>query len=132
MCSAFASVYFEKLLKADRKPSLWLRNIQLAVYGSVVAMVGGKNYGKSSFNRAVQAKRQPGSTFKLFVYLAAFRAGMTPDDRIDDTPFTTGSYRPSNHGGKYRGRITLRQAFAASSNVAAVRLTQQVGVDNVI
>lgn len=100
--------------------------------GSVVAMVGGKNYGKSSFNRAVQAKRQPGSTFKLFVYLAAFRAGMTPDDRIDDTPFTTGSYRPSNHGGKYRGRITLRQAFAASSNVAAVRLTQQVGVDNVI
>ena len=100
--------------------------------GSVVAMVGGKNYGKSSFNRAVQAKRQPGSTFKLFVYLAAFRAGMTPDDRIDDTPFTTGSYRPSNHGGKYRGCITLRQAFAASSNVAAVRLTQQVGVDNVI
>ena len=100
--------------------------------GSVVAMVGGKNYAKSSFNRAVQAKRQPGSTFKLFVYLAAFRAGMTPDDMVDDTPFTSGSYRPANHGGKYRGRITLRQAFAASSNVAAVRLTQQVGVDNVI
>ncbi|WP_167303427.1 PBP1A family penicillin-binding protein [Sphingobium vermicomposti] len=100
--------------------------------GSVVAMVGGKNYGKSSFNRAVQAKRQPGSTFKLFVYLAAFRAGMTPEDMIDDTPITTGSYRPANHGGKYRGKITLRQAFAASSNVAAVRLTQKVGVDNVI
>ena len=100
--------------------------------GSVVAMVGGKNYRKSSFNRAVQAKRQPGSTFKLFVYLAAFRAGMTPEDMIEDTPITTGSYRPANHGGKYRGRITLRQAFAASSNVAAVRLTQKVGVDNVI
>lgn len=100
--------------------------------GSVVAMVGGKNYAKSSFNRAVQAKRQPGSTFKLFVYLAAFRAGMTPDDMIDDTPITTGTYRPANHGGKYRGRITLRQAFAASSNVAAIRLTQKVGVDNVI
>lgn len=100
--------------------------------GSVVAMVGGKNYEKSSFNRAVQAKRQPGSTFKLFVYLAAFRAGMMPDDMIDDTPITTGSYRPANHSGKYRGRITLRQAFAASSNVAAVRLTQKVGVDNVI
>jgi penicillin-binding protein 1A len=100
--------------------------------GSVVAMVGGKNYAKSSFNRAVQAKRQPGSTFKLFVYLAAFRAGMTPEDMIDDTPITTGSYRPANHGGKYRGRISLRQAFAASSNVAAVRLTQKVGVDNVI
>ncbi|HEX7741174.1 MAG TPA: transglycosylase domain-containing protein, partial [Sphingobium sp.] len=100
--------------------------------GSVVAMVGGKNYRKSSFNRAVQAKRQPGSTFKLFVYLAAFRAGMTPEDFIEDTPITTGTYRPSNHGGKYRGRITLRQAFAASSNVAAVRLTQKVGVDAVI
>jgi penicillin-binding protein 1A len=100
--------------------------------GSVVAMVGGKNYDKSSFNRAVQAKRQPGSTFKLFVYLAAFRAGMTPDDMIEDTPITTGTYRPANHSGKYRGRITLRQAFAASSNVAAVRLTQKVGVDNVI
>ncbi|MFB0872481.1 MULTISPECIES: transglycosylase domain-containing protein [unclassified Sphingobium] len=100
--------------------------------GSIVAMVGGRNYAKSSFNRAVQAKRQPGSTFKLFVYLAAFRAGMTPDDMIDDTPITTGTYRPANHGGKYRGRITLRQAFAASSNVAAVRLTQKVGVDTVI
>ncbi|GBH30335.1 transglycosylase domain-containing protein [Sphingobium xenophagum] len=100
--------------------------------GSVVAMVGGKNYAKSSFNRAVQARRQPGSTFKLFVYLAAFRAGMTPEDMIDDTPINTGSYRPANHGGKYRGRISLRQAFAASSNVAAVRLTQKVGVDNVI
>ena len=100
--------------------------------GSVVAMVGGKNYRKSSFNRAVQAKRQPGSTFKLFVYLAAFRAGMTPEDFVEDTPITTGTYRPANHGGKYRGRITLRQAFAASSNVAAVRLTQKVGVDAVI
>ncbi|MBH1992956.1 MAG: PBP1A family penicillin-binding protein [Sphingomonadaceae bacterium] len=100
--------------------------------GSIVAMVGGKNYGKSAFNRAVQAKRQPGSTFKLFVYLAAFRAGMTPEDMVEDTPITTGTYRPANHGGKYRGRITLRQAFAASSNVAAVRLTQKLGVDNVI
>ncbi|WP_449471915.1 transglycosylase domain-containing protein [Sphingobium chungangianum] len=100
--------------------------------GSVVAMVGGKNYRASSFNRAVQAKRQPGSTFKLFVYLAAFRSGMTPEDFIEDTPITSGTYRPANHGGKYRGRITLRQAFAASSNVAAVRLTQKVGVDTVI
>lgn len=100
--------------------------------GTVVAMVGGKNYEKSHFNRAVQAKRQPGSTFKLFVYLAAFRAGMTPDSLVEDTPITTGTYRPANHGGKYRGTITLRQAFAISSNVAAVRLTQKVGVDNVI
>ncbi len=100
--------------------------------GTVVAMVGGKNYKDSSFNRAVQAKRQPGSTFKLFVYLAAFRAGMTPEDMIDDTPITEGDYRPANHDGRYRGRISLRQAFAVSSNVAAVRLAQQVGIRNVI
>jgi penicillin-binding protein 1A len=100
--------------------------------GAVVAMIGGKNYRTSAFNRAAQARRQPGSTFKLFVYLAALRAGMTPDDMVDDTPITTGTYRPANHNGRYRGRITLRQAFAVSSNVAAVRLAQQVGVRNVI
>ncbi|QUT04420.1 PBP1A family penicillin-binding protein [Sphingobium phenoxybenzoativorans] len=100
--------------------------------GSVVAMIGGKSYQKSAFNRAIQARRQPGSTFKLFVYLAAFRAGMTPDDMIDDTPITEGEYRPANHDRKYRGRITLRQAFAVSSNVAAVRLAEKVGIRNVI
>ncbi|MGK2911873.1 MAG: transglycosylase domain-containing protein [Sphingobium sp.] len=100
--------------------------------GTVVAMVGGKRYKDSAFNRAVQAKRQPGSTFKLFVYLAAFRAGMTPNDMIEDTPITEGEYRPSNHEGRYRGRINLRQAFASSSNVAAVRLAQKVGIRNVI
>ncbi|MDF0544383.1 PBP1A family penicillin-binding protein [Sphingobium sp. H39-3-25] len=100
--------------------------------GTVVAMVGGKNYDQSPFNRAVQARRQPGSTFKLFVYLAAFREGMTPDDRIEDTPIKEGEYRPSNHDGRYRGTITLRQAFAVSSNVAAVRLAQKVGIRNVI
>ncbi|MET0239767.1 MAG: PBP1A family penicillin-binding protein [Sphingobium sp.] len=100
--------------------------------GTVLAMVGGKSYKDSAFNRATQARRQPGSTFKLFVYLAAIRAGMTPDDMIDDTPITEGEYRPENHEGRYRGRITLRQAFAASSNVAAVRLAQKVGIRNVI
>jgi penicillin-binding protein 1A len=100
--------------------------------GTVVAMVGGKNYKASSFNRAAQARRQPGSTFKLFVYLAAIRAGMTPDDMVEDTPIIQGSYRPENHGKRYRGRITLRQAFAGSSNVAAVRLAQKLGVKNVI
>lgn len=100
--------------------------------GEVVAMIGGRNYTKSSFNRATQARRQPGSTFKLFVYLAAIRAGMTPDDMIEDEPITVGDYRPENHGKRYRGRITLRQAFAVSSNVAAVRLAQKVGIRNVI
>jgi len=95
--------------------------------GRVVAMVGGRDYGKSSFNRAVQARRQPGSTFKLFVYLAALRAGLTPDDRIEDRPITIDNWSPRNSDGRYRGTITLREAFAHSSNVAAVRLTQKVG-----
>lgn len=100
--------------------------------GRIVAMVGGKRYGDSPFNRATQARRQPGSTFKLFVYLAALRAGMTPDSMVDDTPLTIGDWSPRNSDGRYRGRITLREAFAASSNVAAVRLAQQVGMPAVI
>lgn len=95
--------------------------------GEVVAMVGGRSYKDSSFNRATQAKRQPGSTFKLFVYLAALRAGMTPESLIADTPINEGLYRPKNSGGSYRGDISLKQAFAQSSNVASVRLYQQVG-----
>ena len=95
--------------------------------GEVVAMVGGKSYKQSAFNRATQAKRQPGSTFKLFVYLAALRSGMTPKSMIADTPINEGSYRPKNSGQRYRGDITLEQAFAQSSNVAAVRLYQKVG-----
>ena len=100
--------------------------------GSVVAMVGGKRYADSPFNRATQARRQPGSTFKLFVYLAALREGMTPETMIDDEPVTIGSWSPKNSDGRYRGRITLREAFARSSNVAAARLAQQVGMDKVI
>ncbi len=95
--------------------------------GEVVAMVGGKSYKQSAFNRVTQAKRQPGSTFKLFVYLAALRSGMTPKSMIADTPINEGSYRPKNSGQRYRGDITLEQAFAQSSNVAAVRLYQKVG-----
>ena len=95
--------------------------------GEVVAMIGGKSYKQSTFNRATQARRQPGSTFKLFVYLAAMRAGMTPDTTVSDTPFTQGAYRPKNADGSYRGEISLKQAFAKSSNVAAVRLYEKLG-----
>ena len=100
--------------------------------GEVVAMVGGKDYAKSPFNRATQAKRQPGSTFKLFVYLAALEAGWEPGDTIANTPIESGSYRPKNAGENYSEAITLEQAFASSSNVAAVRLFQEVGSDRVI
>jgi penicillin-binding protein 1A len=100
--------------------------------GRVVAMVGGRSYRQSPYNRVTQAKRQSGSTFKLFVYLAALRAGATPNDRIQDSPVRIGKWTPENYEGKYRGVITLREAFAHSSNVAAVRLSQQVGVPKVI
>ncbi len=114
-----------------------LRKSQVAIVamrpdGRVIAMVGGKNYAESPFNRATQAQRQPGSTFKLFVYLAALRAGMTPDSIVRDEPVTIGDWSPKNSDGRYRGPITLREAFARSSNVAAARLTQRVGVAAVI
>ena len=100
--------------------------------GEVVAMIGGKDYAKSPFNRATQAKRQPGSTFKLFVYLAALRAGWDPDDLIANTRIEQGGYRPENSGGRYSETLTLEQAFAQSSNVAAVRLFGEVGSEKVI
>ena len=117
--------------------SAGLRQAQAAIVamhpdGRVVAMVGGRDYAKSPFNRATQAKRQPGSTFKLFVYLAAMRAGMTPDSTVDDSPVEIAGWKPKNDDNRYLGEITLARAFARSSNVAAARLTQEVGVRNVI
>ncbi|UZK68136.1 PBP1A family penicillin-binding protein [Sphingomonas sp. S1-29] len=114
-----------------------LREAQVAIVsmrpdGRIVAMVGGKDYAKSPFNRATQARRQPGSTFKLFVYLAALRAGMEPDDMVEDRPVTIGEWSPKNSDGRYLGDISLAQAFARSSNVAAARLTQQLGPKAVI
>ncbi len=95
--------------------------------GEIVAMIGGRDYAKSAFNRVTQAKRQPGSTFKLFVYLAALRSGMNLDDMVDDSPITKGGYLPKNAGEHYRGEISLKEAFAKSSNVAAVRLFGKLG-----
>lgn len=100
--------------------------------GRVVAMVGGRDYDKSQFNRAALAKRQPGSSFKLFVYLAALRNGYTLDSTVDDTPVEIDGWKPRNDEGKYRGVVGLRTAFAASSNVASARITQDIGVQEVI
>ena len=100
--------------------------------GRVVAMVGGTNYAKTPFNRATQGNRQPGSAFKLFVYMAALEAGMTPGSGVEDRPVTIGDWSPRNDDGRYRGTVSLATAFAASSNVAAARLTQQVGTGAVI
>ncbi|HEX6604445.1 MAG TPA: transglycosylase domain-containing protein [Sphingomicrobium sp.] len=100
--------------------------------GTVVAMVGGKSYKDSPFNRVTQARRQPGSAFKLFVYLAALRAGWTPDSIVEDKPITIDGWTPVNNDRVYRGPITLRDAFARSSNAATVRLSEAVGRGNVI
>ena len=100
--------------------------------GAVLAMVGGRDYASSQFNRAVDANRQPGSAFKLFVYLAALRKGYTPQDTIDAGPVDIKGWEPENFDSEHFGRITLAQAFAQSVNTAAVRLAMNVGLDNVI
>jgi 1A family penicillin-binding protein len=100
--------------------------------GAVVAMVGGRSYAESQFNRAVQAVRQPGSAFKLFDYYAALREGFSPSDEILDAPVDVNGWEPGNSGHHYHGRITLAEAFADSLNTAAVRLSQDIGIDRVI
>ncbi|MBY3240681.1 PBP1A family penicillin-binding protein [Rhizobium laguerreae] len=100
--------------------------------GAVVAMVGGRDYKASQFNRAVTAMRQPGSTFKLFVYYAALKAGLTLSDQVPDVPIDIDGWSPENSGGNYRGWVTLAEAFARSLNAASVALAEEVGLDNVI
>jgi penicillin-binding protein 1A len=95
--------------------------------GAVRALVGGRSYDDSAFNRATEAKRQPGSAFKPFVYLAALENGRRPDDTVFDGPVSVGNWRPDNYEGAYEGQITLARAFARSSNSAAVQLTDEVG-----
>jgi len=101
--------------------------VAMAPDGAVRAMVGGRDWRKSQFNRATQALRQPGSAFKLFVYLAALEAGMRPTDSVYDAPLVIGGWGPRNYTGRYLGRITLEDALAGSINTAAVRVSEQVG-----
>jgi membrane peptidoglycan carboxypeptidase len=95
-------------------------------------MVGGRDYNESQFNRATQAKRQPGSLFKLFVYLAAFQKGLNPQMIVADRPVQIGNWEPENYGGRFRGQVTLRTAFANSINSVAVQLADAVGIQSVI
>jgi penicillin-binding protein 1A len=106
--------------------------VAMRLDGRVVAMVGGKDYAQSPFNRAVQARRQPGSAFKLFVYLAAFRHGLTPSTPVDDRPIRLGNWQPRNYGDAYRGPELLRDAVAYSSNSVAVQISERIGRANVI
>jgi penicillin-binding protein 1A len=95
--------------------------------GAVRAMVGGRNYAESQFNRAVAAKRQPGSAFKPFVYLTALERGLTPDSVRDDKPIMLKGWKPENYTHDYRGAVTLTQALAQSLNTVSVRLTLEFG-----
>ncbi len=105
--------------------------VALSPDGAIRAMVGGRDYGESQFNRSVQALRQPGSAFKAFVYLAAMEAGRRPDDRMSDAPVAIGDWQPRNYADRYFGEVTLREAFARSLNSVAVRLTEQLGPERV-
>jgi len=104
--------------------------------GEIKAMVGGRDYQESKFNRATQAQRQVGSSFKPFVYGAAVEAGAEPDDMILDAPVTFNSggvaYTPHNYDHRFEGNITLRRAIADSRNIPAVKLAERVGINSVI
>lgn len=101
--------------------------------GYLKAMVGGKNYQESKFNRAVQAYRQPGSTFKPFIYAAAMDSGFTPSSVLVDEPLVfPNGWKPQNYEKKFRGPVTLREALEGSVNIIGIKLLQETGIDKVI
>ena len=99
--------------------------------GAVKAMAGGYDYNKSQFNRAAQAVRQAGSSFKLFVYLTAFENGFTPEDVLNDEPIRIDDWEPQNYDKRFYGKVTLKQAFAKSLNVATVDLATYLNLDEI-
>lgn len=101
--------------------------LMLGPDGAVYAMVGGRNYVESQFNRATQARRQPGSAFKPLVYLAGLEAGLTPESRMVDRPIKIGNWSPGNYNGRFQGPMTLTEALANSTNTVAVQVLQKAG-----
>ncbi|MBT6203886.1 MAG: PBP1A family penicillin-binding protein, partial [Rhodospirillaceae bacterium] len=106
--------------------------VSMAPDGAILAMVGGSGYATTQFNRAVQARRQPGSAFKLFVYLAALEAGMRPGDTVEDRPISIEGWSPRNFDGEFDGPMTLAQAFAGSTNTVAAETAWRIGMGRVI
>ncbi|MDP9137210.1 MAG: PBP1A family penicillin-binding protein [Pseudomonadota bacterium] len=100
--------------------------------GAIKALVGGRNYEDSQFNRATDALRQPGSSFKPFVYLAALLGGYTPESRVNDTPVSIGNWSPRNYTGKYVGRTTLTKALTHSYNSIPVHLMKELGRQSIL
>jgi len=101
--------------------------IALDSQGGVRALVGGSDYTRAPYNRAINARRQPGSAFKAFVYAAAFEGGFTPNDLYQDTPVSYGDWAPQNYNDRYEGEMSLELAFARSSNAIAVQVAETTG-----
>jgi penicillin-binding protein 1A len=106
--------------------------VALSPDGAVRAMVGGRDYGQSQFNRATQAQRQPGSAFKPFVYLAGLEAGLRPGDHFLDAPIRVGNWQPHNYTNRYQGDMTLAEGLAQSINTIAVQVAERAGIARVI
>ncbi len=102
--------------------------VLLDMEGGITVLVGGRSYGESQFNRALRAKRQPGSAFKPFIYLTALESGLTPESTVLDAPILGKGWSPSNDDGRYRGHVTLREGLTKSINTVAVRLHMSNGV----
>ena len=121
----------QKGSQADKRAVSQVALVALAPDGAVMAMVGGANYKKSKFNRAVQAKRQPGSAFKPVVFLAGFEAGLAPDTVMKDEPITIENWSPRNFKQEFLGDITLSDAMMRSINTVAVKVSERAGRDRV-
>ncbi|MHB2264340.1 PBP1A family penicillin-binding protein [Aliihoeflea sp. PC F10.4] len=115
----------------ERAEGLQAALVALGPDGAVLAMVGGRDYRQNSFNRAVDARRQPGSTFKTFVLFAALQAGIDPRALVPDEPITINGWTPENFGGRYYGLVPIYEAFVRSLNAATVVLAQEVGLTHV-
>ncbi len=116
-----------KTLRAKARPNVQGALVAMTTDGAVKAMVGGRSYVSSEFNRATQAKRQPGSAFKPFVFLAALEAGRTPSTKVIDAPVTYRGWTPANFSEKHEGEMTMAEALARSVNTVAVKLCLEVG-----
>ncbi|MCR4378805.1 MAG: PBP1A family penicillin-binding protein [Rhodospirillales bacterium] len=116
---------------AQQRGAAEIALVALAPDGAVRALVGGASYSPGAFNRAVQAKRQPGSAFKPIVYLAGFEAGLTPNSTMVDEPLTVEKWSPKNFKNEYLGQMTLKEAMARSINTIAVKVSERAGRANV-
>jgi len=117
----------EGMKRGLKKGALQVAMVVMSPDGAVRAMIGGRDYGASQFNRATQALRQPGSAFKPFVFLAALEAGYTPDTPVRDAALAIDGWRPRNFDGRFRGEVTLEDALAYSLNAATVSLSEAIG-----